>query len=212
MMLTLYQVEWCPSCHQVRQVMTELGLTYANVNVPLKPEDRAAVMAVSGQDRVPVLRDGDRVLIDSGAIVDHLRAAYPAAADAAAHAEVGSWRLGRRLSISPHAALSQVLRLLDERGFVVVAETSGPDVSDQLPREYVVLGVILPEAGAQAVAVDAGAPGAVLLSVAVAPTGGGGSLVTAADPVGQIWLFADAALRKTQAVAKRRLKEILAAL
>ena len=33
MMLTLYQVEWCPYCHRVRQVMTELGLTYITVNV-----------------------------------------------------------------------------------------------------------------------------------------------------------------------------------
>ena len=33
-MLTLYQAEWCPACHRVRQVMTELGLTYTTVNVP----------------------------------------------------------------------------------------------------------------------------------------------------------------------------------
>jgi glutaredoxin len=211
-MLTLYQVEWCPSCHRVRQVMTELGLTYTIVNVPFKPEDRAEVMAVSGQDRVPVLRDGDRVLADSGAIVDHLRATYPVALDAAAHAEAGSWRLGRRVSIPPHAALSRVRRLLDEQGFVIVAETRGPDISDRLPGDYAVLGVILPETGAQAVEADAGAPGAVLLSVAVAPGGGGTSVVTAADPVGQIWLFADAPLRKTQAIARRRLREVLAAL
>ena len=25
-MLTLFQVEWCPYCHVVRQAMTELGL------------------------------------------------------------------------------------------------------------------------------------------------------------------------------------------
>ena len=32
-MLTLYQSEWCPACHRVRQVLTELGLTYIAVNV-----------------------------------------------------------------------------------------------------------------------------------------------------------------------------------
>ncbi len=211
-MLTLYQVEWCASCHRVRQVLTELGLTYISVNVPLRPDERAEVIAVSGQDRVPVLQDGDRILIDSSAIVEHLRGTYPAAADAAAHAEMGSWRLTRKLSISPHAAFTQVRRLLDEKGFVIVAETRGQDLADQLPREYVVLGIILPEAGARAVEADAGAPGAVLLSLAVAPTAGGGSVVTATDPVGQVWLFADAPLRKTQTVVKRRLKEVLAAL
>jgi hypothetical protein len=31
-MIRLYQLEWCPECHTVRQVMTELGLSYARRN------------------------------------------------------------------------------------------------------------------------------------------------------------------------------------
>lgn len=211
-MLILYQVEWCPSCHTVRQVLTELGLSYTAINVPLKREQRAEVMAVSGQDSVPVLQDGDRILTETTAIVRHLRDSYPAPADAAAHAEAGDWRISRTLSRSPHSVLSELRHALVEHGFAIVAETRGPELSTQLPADYALLGVVLPEAAAQAVREDPAAPGAVLISLSVAPADGGGSVVAAADPVGQIWLFADQALRRTQAVTKRRLKEVLAVL
>ena len=42
--------------------MTELGLTFTAVNVAADPDERAEVMAVSGQTGVPVLQDGDKVL------------------------------------------------------------------------------------------------------------------------------------------------------
>jgi glutaredoxin len=57
-MLKLYQVEWCPYCHRVRQVMTELGLTYECVNVQADRDEREELAAVSGQEGVPVLVDG----------------------------------------------------------------------------------------------------------------------------------------------------------
>ncbi len=211
-MLTLYQLEWCPSCHTIRQVLTELGLTYTAVNVPFKAEQRAQVMALSGQGNVPVLQDGDRVLSDATAIVEHLRSVYASPPDAAAQAEKGSWRIVRQLSVSPQAACVNVKRLLEDKGFSIVSETRGPEISQRLAKEYVVLGVVLDEAAVHAVESDVRAPGAVLLPVAIAPTSSGGSVVAAADPVGQVWLFADAPLRKSQAVVKRRLLEIFAAL
>ena len=51
-MITLYQVEWCPYCHIVRQVMTELGLTYVTVNVPARREERAELFPVTDQAAV----------------------------------------------------------------------------------------------------------------------------------------------------------------
>jgi len=64
-MITLYQAEWCPWCHRVRQVLSELGLTYTTVNVPVERAKRKQVEGVSGQVAVPVLVDGDKVLTDS---------------------------------------------------------------------------------------------------------------------------------------------------
>ena len=52
-MITLYQTEWCPYCHRVRQALTELGLTYMAVNVPAANEDRVELIAIAGQDRGP---------------------------------------------------------------------------------------------------------------------------------------------------------------
>ena len=54
-MITLYQSEWCFYCHTVRQTLTELGLTYTIVNVPAAKADRVELLAIAGQDSVPVL-------------------------------------------------------------------------------------------------------------------------------------------------------------
>ncbi len=211
-MLTLYQLEWCPSCHGVRQVMTELGLTYTAVNVPYRREERAQVMTASGQESVPMLQDGDRVLTEASAIVDYLHATYSRPDDAAQQAAMGVWRMTAHLSISSHAALTRLRQALAEKGFLIIAETRGQEISERLPKDYILLSVTLPDAAAQAVEIDPLAVGALLLAVAVVPTASGGSIVAAADPVGAVWLFADAPLRRVQSIAKRRLGDIFAAL
>ena len=38
--LDLWQTEWCPASHRVRQRLTELGLTYTAHQVPVKRDDR----------------------------------------------------------------------------------------------------------------------------------------------------------------------------
>ena len=72
MSITLYHVSWCPECDVVRRKLAELNLSYEDVVVPdLRPQ-RKEVFAVSGQYYVPVLRDGDVVLSETDAILDHL--------------------------------------------------------------------------------------------------------------------------------------------
>jgi glutathione S-transferase len=72
MSMTLYHVSWCPECDVVRRKLAELNLSYEDVVVPdLRPQ-RKEVFAVSGQYYVPVLRDGDVVLSETDAILDHL--------------------------------------------------------------------------------------------------------------------------------------------
>ena len=72
MSITLYHVSWCPECDVVRRKLAELNLPYEDVVVPdLRPQ-RKEVFAVSGQYYVPVLRDGDVVLSETDAILDHL--------------------------------------------------------------------------------------------------------------------------------------------
>ena len=72
-MMKLFQVEWCPYCARVRSRMTELVLTYINVNVPRSKEDRTELREVSGQTGVPTLVDGDIIIADDdNAIIEYL--------------------------------------------------------------------------------------------------------------------------------------------
>ena len=73
-MLKLYQAEWCPFCARVRSAMTELGITYINVNVPRSKSERKELMEVSGQTGIPTLvtEDGTVIANDDDAIIAHI--------------------------------------------------------------------------------------------------------------------------------------------
>jgi glutathione S-transferase len=211
-MITLYQSEWCFYSHRVRQVLTELGLTFTAVNVPAAREDRAELMAISGQDSAPVLTDGDKIYRESDEIITYLRATYPAPEDADQHAALGSWRAAMTMSLAPRAALARLRELLEEKGFVIVAQIKGPKIDERLPKENAILQVTVPVAAAKALAVDALAPVAIMFPIAVIPTEDGKSVIASADPVGQVWLYGELDLRNVQAAVKKRLGEVLAEL
>ncbi|HEY9856649.1 MAG TPA: glutathione S-transferase N-terminal domain-containing protein [Stenomitos sp.] len=75
-MMTLYQFESCPYCKMVREKLSELRITYINVNVPRDRSQRQEVLQVSGQASVPVLVDGDTVLDDEEKILPYLQEKY----------------------------------------------------------------------------------------------------------------------------------------
>jgi len=77
-MLKLYQAEWCPYCARVRSKMTEMEITYINVNVPRAKADRKELMEVSGQTGIPtmVLEDGTVIADDDDAIIEYLEEQY----------------------------------------------------------------------------------------------------------------------------------------
>lgn len=209
-MITLYQTEWCPYCHRVRQVLTELGITYTAVNVPYLNEDRVELRAVAGQAAVPVLTDGDKVYGDSDEIIAYLRSTYPDPEDADEHAARGAWRAATMVSLAPRAALARLRELFEQRGFVVLAQVRGPEINDRMPEEYVVLQVAVPVAAVKAFDIDPLAPVAMMFPVAVVPTEDGKSVVAAADPVGQVWLYGEPALTRVQSAVKKRLNELFA--
>ena len=69
----------------------------------------------------------------------------------------------------------------------------------------------VPAAAVKAIELDPTAVSAVLLPLAVVPVEGGSAIV-AADPVGQVWLYAEPPLRNVQGAVKKRLGEIFAEL
>jgi glutathione S-transferase len=73
--MELYQAEWCPHSHKVRQRLTELGLDVTLRQVPADPENRDAMEQAVGTNEIPVLvTDAGETLRGEGEILDHLGA------------------------------------------------------------------------------------------------------------------------------------------
>lgn len=63
-----------PYCWRTRMALEHKGLRYETVPVRFTDKD---VIAFSGQERVPVIRDGNNVISDSWAIAEYLESEYP---------------------------------------------------------------------------------------------------------------------------------------
>lgn len=72
----LYHRWRCPWCAAARQAADNVGIRLDLIEVPHDRTQRDHVRTVSGQDRVPVLVDGGRCIVDSRRIVRHLYARY----------------------------------------------------------------------------------------------------------------------------------------
>src|SRR4051794_19472266 len=83
--MELYQAEWCPYSHRVRQRLTELQLDFCALQVPVRPDDRQDMREAVGENSIPVLVDGDEVLSGDEAILTYLNETYPEPADATEH-------------------------------------------------------------------------------------------------------------------------------
>jgi glutathione S-transferase len=81
--LELWQTEWCPASHRVRQRLTELGLSYTTRQVPVEVRDRTELEEATGQRTIPVLVTSDREIArDEAAIMSYLGSQYPEPPDA----------------------------------------------------------------------------------------------------------------------------------
>ena len=59
-MIEVYQAEWCPHSHRVRQRLTELCLDFVAHQVPVEPAERTDLEHATGRRSIPtlVLEDG----------------------------------------------------------------------------------------------------------------------------------------------------------
>ena len=83
-MLELWQTEWCPASHRVREHLTELGVDYLTRQVPVERDARTALRDATGADVIPalILEDGS-ALVGEDAIEPYLnrRVAEPPGAE-----------------------------------------------------------------------------------------------------------------------------------
>lgn len=110
--MRLYHRWKCPWCAAARQGIENVGAEVELVEVPRPRDERTEVVAVSGQSRVPVLVDGDEVIVDSRRIVRHLYERYGGADFARSAAELAAEEAG-----DPED--------LDEGGFCAVGDAPG---------------------------------------------------------------------------------------
>jgi glutathione S-transferase len=77
-MIELYQAEWCPFSHQVRQRLTELMVPFVAHQVEPAPHERDAMEAATGERVIPVLvlEDGTVLGGDTDEILDQVDRLY----------------------------------------------------------------------------------------------------------------------------------------
>ena len=64
--LELWQTEWCPASHRVRQRLTGLGLTYIARQVPVDRTARVELQSTTGATEIPVLVIDGRTVAGEG--------------------------------------------------------------------------------------------------------------------------------------------------
>ena len=75
-MITLLQLRKCPWAAAVRQTLANVGQDYGVVQAPYARSPRHEAVALTGQDKTPVLIDGHTILWDSRRIVAYLYETY----------------------------------------------------------------------------------------------------------------------------------------
>ena len=84
-MYEVWQTEWCPASHRVRQRLTELGIDYLTRQVPVEKDERVLLRERTGADTIPVLVAPDEEpMVGEAEILAYLEghARVPAAARA----------------------------------------------------------------------------------------------------------------------------------
>jgi glutaredoxin len=206
-MMTLYQTEWCPHGHRVRQTLTELGMTYTLVNVPAEKEDRLELRKVCAADSVPALCDGDKVLSGADAIIAHLLATYPRAADADSQEQHGFFRYVLEKDMAPEAALTHLKESLLRHDFEVVAEVAITPADGDTSKTYTLLHALVPVAVAMDLAADPSVPSSLTIPMSVYPVGDT-SQISITDPMVGVWLFGEPALIKAAGKLRQRVKRL----
>jgi glutathione S-transferase len=88
-MVQLFQAEWCPFSHLVRQRLTELGVDFVARQVPPEPQERDDLERETGERSIPVLVLDDGTVIggETRDILAALDERYPETPFTAGHQE-----------------------------------------------------------------------------------------------------------------------------
>ena len=85
--LALWQTEWCPASHRVRQRLTELGVSFVAHQVPVDRDRRAELARITGETTIPILVAGDQILSGEEQILGYLDTNFAEPPEATSHHE-----------------------------------------------------------------------------------------------------------------------------
>jgi len=99
-MLELWQAEWCPHSHKIRQRLTEVGVDVVLHQVPADPEERHELESVTGRREIPTMRTDDgEVLSGEEEILPWIAGRF------ADHPDAGRHRAKARVEVPDFAEL-----------------------------------------------------------------------------------------------------------
>lgn len=75
--IELWQTEWCPASHRVRQRLTELGLSFVARQVPVEADARTELQEATGAKTIPVLVAHDEIVCGEERIQAFLDEQFP---------------------------------------------------------------------------------------------------------------------------------------
>jgi glutaredoxin 2 len=90
----LYQAEWCPHSHRVRQRLTELGLDFTARQVAADPDDRDAMERAVGMRSIPVLVSDEGEMLEGEEEILPYLDGFEERPDAEAHREKSREEVG----------------------------------------------------------------------------------------------------------------------
>jgi uncharacterized protein (DUF302 family)/glutaredoxin len=144
---TLYHLEECPFCKVVRKKLGELKLTTLLVPVEHSGLDRKELIRISGQQSVPLLTDGEKIIEGSAKILSYLDENY--GEGTAKPLTPNDYGFRKKIKGSFETIKQKTIDALQKEGFGVMTEI---DVSTTLKKKinvdipkHVILGACNPK-------------------------------------------------------------------
>lgn len=183
--LVLYQRETCPFCQIVRKKLSLLNLPVLLMPVEATGSDRKALIELSGQQKVPVLANGDEVVIGSERILEYLDEQFGQGKSGPMPAN--NYGLGVTMAGPYEQVVERTIEALKTQGFGVMTEidikaTLKKKIDVDVPH-HIILGACNPGFAHKATTVEPDISLLLPCNVTVRETGENEFAVTAVNPV-----------------------------
>ncbi len=212
--LVLYQSEACPFCQLVRKKLNLLNLPVLLMPVEAKGSDRKALIELSGQQQVPVLANGDEVVVDSERILEYLDEQFGKGKTGPMPAN--DFGLGITMAGPYDQVVAKTIDALKTQGFGVLTEidiktTLKKKIDVDIPH-HIILGACNPEFAHQATTMEPDISLLLPCNVTVRETRDNQFAVTAVNPIKLLSMVGREDLLPIATEVKDKLKSALSSL